>query len=353
MKTKVLLLSVLVTVCGLSVSAQTDITPSNYKFAEQPVGQFKFKAVNAGANPAAGWAVPVDGFDNGFFMLAGGPPVFTAIDAVQPAAIQQGINIVDLGGNVGKVFCMRGKTSRFPVGTAMGAGYAGAWFNMNFYFDKTTTPVNEPVRVRLVFSVAENIISPTSSALDKFYGSNWQNNTSPALAIVPSKFPSDFFQATDVDGDPIANDNGEAYYDPTKWMVYEFDTTVPEIAGNPNRLKMEITASAGNMTLFIKEMKFTKNPVGEPIVRQLLTLAPDAGIINAVKATKYEQLQINVSGNRVNLFNVEANTQVNVYTAGGQLSKSFVTTNNNESFNLNNGFYIVKAGNSTAKISVR
>ena len=247
---------------------------------------------------------------------------------------------------------MRGKTSTYPVGTAMGAGYAGAWFNMNFYFDKTTTPVNEPVRVRLVFSVAENVISPTASSLDKFYTSNWQNNVSPALANVPAKFPSDFFQATDVDGDPMANDNGEAYYDPTKWMVYEFDATVPEIAGNPNRLKMEITASAGNMTLFIKEMKFTKNPVGEPIVRQLLKLVPAPTGVNSIKAA-YEQLQVNVNGNQVNLLNVKANTQVNVYTAGGQLTKRFVTVNENESFNLNNGFYIVKAGNSTAKISLK
>jgi hypothetical protein len=351
MKTKNLLFSFIVAVCSLSVSAQTDITPSRYVFADQPAGQYKFEAVNAGANPPAGWAVPVDNFNNGYFMVAGGPPVFTAIDAAQPAAIQEGINIVDLGGNVGKVFCMRGTNSSYPAGKAMGSGYAGAWYNLNFYFDKNLTPVIETVRVRLVFSISENAISATGSALSKFYTSNWQNNTSPALADVPNIFPSDFFQATDEDGDPLPNDDGEAYYDPTKWMIYEFDTSIPEITGNPNRLKIEIASTAGNMTLFIKEMKFTKNPVGDPIIRQLLTLAPD--VDTAVEAIKNEHLQINVTGNSVQIFNVNAGTEVNVYTVAGQLTKSFISTSNNESFNLGNGFYIVRAGNHTSKITVR
>lgn len=351
MKTKKLLLSIFVVLFSFSLSAQTDITPAKYKFAEQAVGTYLFQAVNAGANPAASWAVPVDNFNNGYFVVAGGPPVFTALNAAQPAAIQQGINIVDLGGNVGKVFCMRGKTSTYPVGTAMGAGYAGAWYNLNFYMDKTTTPILETVRVRLVFSIAENAISATGSALSKFYTSNWQNNPSPALADVPTTFPSDFFQATDVDGDPMPNDDGEAYYDPTKWMVYEFDTSIPELTGNPNRLKMEITASAGNMTLFIKEMTFTKNPVGEPIVRQLLTLAPN--VSTAVKAVKNEKLQISANGNSVQVYNVAAGTEINVFSVAGQLTKSIVSKSDNESFSLNNGFYIVKAGNATAKISVR
>ena len=85
------------------------------------------------------------------------------------AAIQQGINIVDLGGQVGKVLVMRGKTSTYNVGTAMGDGYAGAWFNMNFYFDKILTPIRETVRVRLVFSIHENVISATGSALGKLH----------------------------------------------------------------------------------------------------------------------------------------------------------------------------------------
>lgn len=351
MKSKLLLTLLSVAMCSVAY-AQTDITPSRYVFSDQPVGQFTVNAVNAGANPAAGWAVPVDNFNNGFFMLAGGPAVFTALDAAQPAAIQQGINIVDLGGQVGKVLVMQGKTSTYNVGTAMGDGYAGAWFNMNFYFDKILTPIRETVRVRLVFSIHENVISATGSALGKFYTSNWQNNVSPALADVPTTFPSDFFQATDEAGDPLANDDGEAYYDPTKWMVYEFDTQVPEESGNPNRLKIEFLGTAGNMTILFKEIKFIKNPVGDPVVRQLVRYTPGTTSVKDVLAAS-RNLQVAVVGNNVRLLDVAAGSRVEVFSVSGQLQNSFITTTDNESFEMPKGFYILKAGTKTAKLNIR
>lgn len=351
MKTKKLLTAIVAISLSFAAIAQTDITPSRYVFSNQSVGKYSVNAVNAGANPPAGWTVPVNNFDNGFFMLAGGPAVFTSLDAVQPAAIQQGINIVDLGGEVGKVLVMRGKTSTYPVGTAMGAGYAGAWFNMNFYFDKLLTPIQETVRVRLVFSIYENEISATGSALGKFYTSNWQNNTSPALADVPSVFPSDFFQATDELGDPLPNDNGEAYYDPTKWMVYEFDTQIPEEAGNPNRLKIEFTATAGNMTIFFKEIKFTKNPVGDPVVRQLVRYTPGTTSVKDVLAAN-RNLSVAVTGNKVQLLNVSAGSRVEVFSVNGQLLNSFITTSDNASFDMSKGFYILKAGAKTTKLNI-
>ncbi|MEA4983539.1 MAG: T9SS type A sorting domain-containing protein [Paludibacter sp.] len=351
MKTKTLLLAVVTTLFGAVAYAQVDITPSRYVFADQPVGRYTVDAVNAGANPPAGWNAPVDNFNNGYFVLAGGPAVFTSLDAAQPAAIQAGINIVDLGGNVGKVFVMRGKTSTYNVGTPMGSGYAGAWFNLNFYFDKNLTPIAENVRVRLVFSVAENVISATGSSLSKFYTSNWQNNTSPALANVPAVFPGSDFQATDAFGDPLANDEGEAYYDPTKWMIYEFDTSIPEVTGNPNRLKIEILATAGNMTLFIKEIKFIKNATGDPVVRQMITLNPATGIKSVFAAN--ESLDFGVDNNQVNLFNVPAGTKVIVYNVTGQIRNKFTTSTENESFRLNPGFYIINAGNKTAKLTIQ
>lgn len=352
MKTKKLLSAFMAISLSLAAIAQTDITPSRYVFADQPVGNYKVDAVNPGANPPAGWNLPVDNFNNGYFVLAGGPAVFTAMDAVQPAAVQEGLNIVNLGGEVGKVLVMRGKTSIYPVGTPMGEGYAGAWFNLNFYFDKAITPIREKVRVRLVFSVYENVISATGSSLGKFYTSNWQNNTSPALPDVPSVFPGDFFQATDEYGDPLPNDDGEPYYDPTKWMVYEFDTEIPEASGNPNRLKIEILGTAGNMTLFIKEIKFIKNPVGDPAVRQLLKLVPEITGIRTAK-TSFNNLNVGIDNNTVQLFNVTAGTHVNVFTASGQLTKSFITDVDNQRFMLNSGFYIIKAENSSAKVSIR
>ncbi|MDD4199103.1 MAG: T9SS type A sorting domain-containing protein [Paludibacter sp.] len=353
MKTKILLLSIVMVLFGAVVSAQVvDITPSRYVFADQPVGQYVVDAVNAGANPPIGWAAPSENFNNGYFVLAGGPAVFTSLDAVQPAAIREGINIVDLGGDVGKVLVMRGKTSTYNVGTPMGSGYDGAWFNLNFYMDKNNTPIAENIRVRLVFSVAENVISQTGSALNRFYTSNSQNNPSPALANAPATFPSANFQATDEQGDPLVNDDGEAYYDPKKWMVYEFDASIPEASGNPARLKMDITATAGNMTLFIKEIKFIKNATGDPAVRQMLTLNPTVTSIKRPHA-KNEKLNVGIDHHQVKLFSVDAGSKVTVYNATGQISKSFTTTTQDESFNLETGFYIIRVQNKTGKIIIK
>lgn len=349
MKSKTLLL-ILAALSANVIFAQTDITPSRYIFSNQTVGKYQVDAVNAGANPPAGWVLPVDNFNNGYVALAGGPAVFTSYDAAQPAAIREGLNIVDLGGEIGKVLVLRGKTSNLAVGAPMGAGYAGAWFNLNFYLDKTTTPIMEPVRVRLVFSVYENVISATGSALSKFYTSNWQNNTSPALADVPALFPSDFFQATDASGDPLANDNGEAYYDPSKWMIYEFDAQIPEVTGNPTRLKIEMLATSGNASLLIKEIKFTKAPVGTPVVRQLLKLQPGTSGLFSPKDQK-QQLNIQVEGNMVKV--LDANIEkLNIYNLTGNLIQSIQINSDHQPFYLDKGFYIVQSGSAVSKILI-
>lgn len=368
MKTKSLLLLAILAGVQFSGHAEEDITPSRYLFSEQAVGRFTVNATNAGANPPAGWAVPVDNYDNGFLVLAGGPAVFTGLTAAQPAAIQEGLNIVDLGGSIGKVLVLRGKSSAYDAGTAMGAGYNGAWFNMNFYTDKTKTPtvkqyVDEgmttaeatkkaTVRVRLVFSIAENAISSTGSFLGKFYTSNAQNNTSPTDFNTHSPFPSDAFQATDEFGDPLPNDEGEAHYDPTKWMLYEFDTTVPEPAGLPNRLKIELTATAGNGTLLIKELRFIKDPTGEPVTRKMVTYTPGTTGLNFLQSL-YGQLQVALEGNTVRLMNVNAGEQVAIYDTTGRLVKSFTTKVENDCFELTNGLYVVRSGQMSTKISVR
>ncbi len=347
--------------------ATNDITPTRYIFADQPVGKYTIDATNAGANPPAGWTTPLDNFDNGYLVFAGGPAVFTGLDAPQPAAIQAGLNIVDMGGELGKVLVLRGKSSAYNVGDPMGDAYAGAWFNMNFYADKVNTPTirqfvddgysNEEaiqkatVRVRMIFSIAENEINITGSMLGKFYTSNSQNNTSPTDFNTHSPFPSDAFQATDEYGDPIPNDDGEAYYDPTKWMLYEFDFTVPEAAGLPTRLKMEITPAAGNGTLMIKELKFIKEPEGEPVTREMLSLTPGITGLNFVSSIT-DELQIGIDKNTVQLLNITEGEQVTVYNATGQQLMEFTTQSARESFELEKGFYILRSGNKSTKVSI-
>ena len=78
-----------------NVSAQTDITPSRYKFSNQEVGLYQIDYVNAGANPANALPAVVENFNNGFVMLAGAPPIYTGIDSDGAKTVQSGLNIFD------------------------------------------------------------------------------------------------------------------------------------------------------------------------------------------------------------------------------------------------------------------
>lgn len=369
MKNKKLLISALIMLFGVSVMAQEDITPARYVFANQPIGKYTIDAANAGANPPAGWTLVTTNYTDGLVVMAAGPAIATSLTAPQVAGLQTGLNIVDMGGTVGKVLCLQGINSNYKVGTSMGSGYAGAWYNLNFYFDKTKTPVvadlvlggmtptdaliKATMRVRIVFSIAENVIRAGASQLSKFYTSNYQNNTSPALADVPAIFPSDAFQATDANGDPLPNGNGEAYYDPTKWMVYEFDCSIPEVSGNPTRLKMEFDgATSMTGTVLIKEIKVFKNVTGTPVTRQIVKYTPGSTGIFTPKMTN-ETLLTNVNGNKVTLLNLTQETNVSIYTVNGQLIKSLVANAANNTFDLNSGLYIAKAANKVAKLAVK
>ncbi len=367
MKKRNLLLSVFIS-CFAIGFAQEDITPSRYVFANLPEGPYVIDATNAGANPPAAWAIVEEGFADGFVVLAGAPPHITGKDAPQVVGFQEGLTVVDLGGEVGKVLCVQGADSKYNVGTPMGTGYAGAWCNLNFYFDKNKTPTvaefkaqgmsedeakeAAKVRVRMVFSVAENEISSEESILGKFYTSNFQNNVSPALTEVPDKYPGDYFQATDEEGDPIPNEEGEAFYDSSKWMIHEMDITIPEASGNPTRLKVELLGGriAGG-TLLIKEIKFTKNPTGAPVDRRMVSYKP--GENTSIEYVKEKgKLQVGVIGNRVTVYNLEGKNTLFVYNITGQQTASFVNEGNQFSFSVSPGIYILKAGEKAAKIVV-
>ena len=65
-----LLFSAVMLMMAASTMAQTDVTPSRYKFAEQSVGQYTFDYVNPGANPPASLAAVTENWNNGFFYVS-------------------------------------------------------------------------------------------------------------------------------------------------------------------------------------------------------------------------------------------------------------------------------------------
>ncbi|BEG99439.1 hypothetical protein BSYN_17040 [Bacteroides sedimenti] len=329
---------------GSMMAQEVDITPSRYKFSNQPAGPFTINYVNAGANPPASLAAVVDNFDNGFLMLAGGPAVYTGNGCPAQAAVQAGVNVVDLGGTVGKVLCINGASSKYDNAPKMSTSVANlGWFNLNFYTDKKTTPINQKIRVRLVFSLYQNVIDQTNSMM-KFYCSTYSNNVNPVNDNnVHVMFRSyDFCKRYEDDpNEPETDEFGNAFYDPTRWMLYEFDTTVPEESGNPTRLKMEIQSSYPTSAFLFKEISFVTNPTGDPQQRIIKTYTP--GLTSAI--SKIESLPYTINGNNVTF--VE-NTKI--YTITGALVNN---AGANETITLNKGLYIAKTNGKSVKISIK
>lgn len=151
-----------------------------------------------------------------------------------------------------------------------------------------------------------------------------QTNVAEGVAITSGEF-AEF----DEDGEPVVDDDENYVYDPTKWMVYEWDTYASEDA-IPMRLKMEMNnGNMANATIFIKEITFTQlADASTPIVgkreKTFVTykVAPQVSSIAAVKAEGAAEYY-NLSGMKVN--------------AG----------------NLTQGVYIVKNGAATSKVVVK
>lgn len=337
-----LLFSAAMLMMAASTMAQTDVTPSRYKFAEQSVGQYTFDYVNPGANPPASLAAVTENWNNGFFMLAGAPPHYTGPNAEATQKLQAGFNIVDMGGTVGKVLCFRGTNSTYEVGTPATA--VPGWFNLNFYSDPDNTPISSDkgqtnkIRVRLVFSIYQNTISETASLL-KFYCSTATNNIQ---GDQHTNFCSGDFMALDEDGDPDVNEDELYYYDPTRWMVYEFDTWVPEVAGAPTRLKIEMPAQADYTVLF-KEIKFMTDVTGDPIQRKYESYTPSPTGIETLQKNN-EALYVMDGDNIIFVDKAE------VYSVSGAKVAKVIA---NEPITLNRGFYVAKVGQKTTKIVVK
>lgn len=165
-----------------------DITPSGYNYAEMPVGLVNIPVGYDDANPKAPYDYIIDDYyDNGLFIVVGGQMVTgnTYIDRLRP-----GVSIVDLGGEVGKVFCCSGHQSKvneiykdlynvdlnIPQCTD-----ALNWFNFSWFTDKDNTPIdgaknNPNIRCRIVMQVCSNAIGEADNIINKVYTMTKQGN---------------------------------------------------------------------------------------------------------------------------------------------------------------------------------
>lgn len=342
MKTKSLLLSAAMIASSAAAFAQTNITPERFDFSKQPEGQFKINYYNSGANPSNAFQPAFDGSDAGYLLVAGAPAKFGNSGETPETGFtkwfEKATQIVDLGGEVGKVLMIKGPNSTYEKGPAAESVDFG-WFNYNFYTPQSTTPVSStkgehPIRMRLVFQIVGDDLmdEPSVDQVFKVSAQTWANNPTAG----GEKFTA---------GDYYNMDMEEFTYkmDYTKWQIFEFDTEVGSKEGNPTRMKVEFDAAPWSKTaVLLKEISFIADPTGEPIQREFVTYKPgdSSSIKDLMKEAAYT-----VSGRQVTFA-----TAAVVYGLNGAV---VATAEAGETLSLTPGFYVVKANNEGSKLMIK
>jgi hypothetical protein len=271
MKKSLLFIAALFVASFASAQEMEDITPSGYIFANQSVGQYKIAATYKGANPPDQNPDIPKLYNNGFFYIAG------AAVYQNWENLQAGTSIVDLGGQVGKVLCINGQNSQFNEQNNVSFPQCTDklnWFNFFFTTDPNNTPVSPDksvnLRVRIVMNVFSNVFGESNNIFNTIYCQNNDgsinpndDNTAERAAVTTGEFI-----AYDEDEEPVENETGDYVYDPTKWLVYEFDMFCPMTVNgtvySPMRLKLEMNAGElARSTVFIKEVHFLKHTGNE------------------------------------------------------------------------------------------
>lgn len=334
-----------------------DITPSQYKYNDRAVGQETIQKFYTGANPDYSVLrnTIVEGYNNGYLFVAGGQ--FGNTKQTYATDLQAGTSIVDLGGEAGKVLCVNGVNSKFNDTYSMDYPKCTGglnWFNFDWCTDPENTPTGGSatapnIRVSVVVNIYSNSPSAANAVINKAYVQSCQNGVLPTGSNSDSDvevYSGDFVETYD-DGEPVLDDDENMIYDPTKWMVYEWDTYCPEADKNddgttasvnvyaPIRVKMEM--NAGNLassTMFIKEVKFTKlEDNSDPIIGKR---------VKTFKTYKVDPQKVATAIAGTAADNTNAPKQV--YTIDGKR----VNANS-----LAKGIYVVKQGTKTAKYVVK
>lgn len=350
------------------ISAQQDITPSRYKFSTLPVGAYSLDKQTPGANPPASDPDVIEHWNNGFITV-GNPNMKSSLvftDGGPGAILNTFYQIVDMGGEVGKVLMMKGNQSTFPQGVAGDPGFSLGWWNKSFYTDPVLTPsvvevtaanpgiseadaiAKATVRLKVVFHIHQNTIDNTNKLFDILA----YTHTGNQKKVGGADSPTQQFKSGDF-ADEEFNEETEVVeltYNPNKWIATEYDFAAPEKAGVPLRFSFRMGGNANSTALLIKEMTMTLNPTGNAVEKDVITLLGGSTSVNSPSTSN--SFKYYTSGNTLNLFNLEQGALVNVYSLTGVLVQSSVAQSSDASFLLDKGIYIVKVGNETAKVII-
>ena len=267
---------------GLTMMAQggTDITPANYHFntaKEIPYYNVFLDNVNikAGSTNVFGEMGFAEFYQDGLWVLTS-----AGQNDVQQDAFRAAWQLVNMGGEVGQVAFFGGKSSGVKealneVAPDMSATWdalkldeeatAGWQLHLMMNPDNCPTASQGYIHAKIVY----NVYSKDCLAGNKV----WQNIgiSTNANSLMGWEQSASFNFTEDAcikryedDNEPELDPEGNAIWDPTKWVVYEFDFTIPDADDTgqvyiPTRLRMNaMNANAwNNYGVFIQDISFS------------------------------------------------------------------------------------------------
>lgn len=248
----------------LSASAQKDITPKAYQFANRPVGeQLQIQDAVGGWNSNAFSSEEIKKLapEGGLVSLNASENKVEAMNATC---------IVDLGGNVGHVLAVTG-ASMEGLNEAFAANGLGAVkdapqgtvkkLQLNFFTDPETTPGASVVQADIVVNAWATNTEASQNVWDNFYYMTSDNSVNPnnSNAWKANGLAITEFCQVDEDGDLVTDDEENPIYDPNRWVRYTtYVGTLGEGGQYSNAIKAKLWTGPnfGNVVLFIKELSF-------------------------------------------------------------------------------------------------
>lgn len=366
---KVILLSAAALLATGSLFAQEDITPAAYKFYQtnelvsiypHGVHGANIQGLNGTGdltNNSAKWTeLEADKYwDNGLLIIGGGQ--FWNHSNGYFENFCAGLQLVDLGGEVGKCFTINDPQSKVVEALKAATGndyditakFAGGinWGNLNFFMDPRNTPYTKAnkIEVKIVYNVYANAYSNGTNAINNIQPKTIENGMRPSDSNLAAWTAGDNWTE-----DP---DTEEFVWDPTKWCEYTFVTDAPDGAEEsktylPMRITMNFPSAIPGMTVFIREIRFTavsaETPVTTTATKEFITLNPgkpvSAGLNNIAVADN--DFNFSVNGNTVSF-----SAPAEVYNMSG------VKVAQGKEVNLSAGLYIARVGSKAAKVLVK
>lgn len=340
---------------GCASFAQENITPDGLKFAKATDGTTMPFLVKGGANIPYPFA-DLEGLygQNNHLLYLGNPNVTDEMLAM----FSSGSTVVNLGGEVGNVWAIKGINDESAWGTPMEDSFNLGWFTLGIFSDPANTPnvaqfteggmseadatKEATIRVKLVCHIHQNEVSTTSKFID-VYANTYTNNQllkSPSITLYSGDFASlEFDEETEEE---------VITYDPTAWVEHEFDVVIPEAAGAPMWIKLGMGGGMANSAVYFKEVSFTRNPVGDPVAKKVINLT--AGNGTSLNTVKENHIRYTAANGNLQLMNVPVGTPVSVYNVSGKMVANQIAVENSVQVSLDNGIYIVKAGAETIKV---